>query len=308
MNIWKKIQLLLESNHCMYLLTVVESKGSAPGRVGFKMVVADNAELFGSIGGGIMEYNLVEKAKSLLVAGITKQPLIEQVHKGGTSVSSGMICSGSQIIAFNYLTRDDLLIVSSCTQSPQMLEYSPKGIKPIALDEKPCFLMKFADVWCYRELTSIKPKVHIFGAGHVSLPTSELLMKMGFNVFLYDNRNNLNTFDDNTCVSAKTILDYRDVLSQLTIDRNDYVLLMTHKFTEDKLLLFQLLDIQVNYLGVLGSHNKISVMFKDLLKKGATQSQLDKVHAPIGLDINSQTTQEIAVSIVAEMIKEKNSV
>jgi xanthine dehydrogenase accessory factor len=56
-------------------------------------------------------------------------------------------------------------------------------------------------------------------------------------------------------------------------------------------------------LGVLGSVNKISVMFNALKSEGFSQSQLDRVHAPIGLNINSQTTEEIAVSIAAEIIK-----
>ena len=305
MKIWHEIKYLLEQGRSLYLLTVVESSGSAPGRVGFKMLVSDCGYLFGSIGGGIMEFNLVEKAKKLLSEKIVDQHIVIQDHRGTSKSSSGMICSGSQTIVFNCLSRDDLMLVSACTQAPVMVEFSPEGIRSTAQDLPEQFLVKFPDVWSYTELinTNAKPVAHIFGAGHVSIPTSELLSSIGFDVRLYDNREELNTWQDNNFVSVKKIIDYQNVLNQIDIEEQDFILLMTHKFTEDKLILTQLLDIKCQYIGVLGSQNKIKVMFDALLKVGVEQKQLDTIYAPIGLDINSKTIQEIAVSIAAEIIK-----
>lgn len=306
MNIWHEIKKQLEQGCSLYLLTVIQSEGSAPGRRGFKMMVAENGTLYGSIGGGIMEFNMVEEAKALLAKGVIQQHTYHQVHRGEAQASSGMICSGSQTIGFNYLTRDDLMLVSACVDNPQTLEFNAQGIKSIDSDDGEYCDIKFKDVWCYSESINQKPKAHIFGAGHVSVPTSKLLTELGFSVHLYDNRDAINTFEDNQQVDAKSLIDYKQVLSQTEINERDYVLLMTHKFTEDKLLLSQLLKLSVKYLGVLGSVNKITVMFKALLNDGFTQAQLDSVHAPIGIPIQSQTTQEIAVSIAAEIIKFKN--
>lgn len=309
MKIWQEIKNQLEQGCSLYLLTVVESKGSAPGRVGFKMLVSDSSYLFGSIGGGIMEFNLVEKAKQLLKDNAIDNHIVYQDHRGSSKSSSGMICSGSQIVAFNHLSCDDLMLISACTQTPVMIELGPAGIRSIALDAPECFSVKFSDTWSYTELanTNNKPKAHIFGAGHVSAPTSELLTCIGFDVCLYDNREELNTWQDNDCASVKKVIGYKDILGQVNIRNQDFVLLMTNKFTEDKLILTQLLGLDSKYLGVLGSKNKIQVMFEALLKAGFKQKQLDNVHAPIGIDISSQTTQEIAISIVAEIIKTNNS-
>ncbi len=308
MKIWHEIKHLLEQGRSLYLLTVVQSTGSAPGRVGFKMLVSDCGYLCGSIGGGIMEFNLVEKAKKLLNDNIVDHHFVIQDHRGTSKSSSGMICSGSQIIVFNHLSRDDLMLVSACIQSSVMVYFSPKGIRSVAQNTAEGFWVKSSDVWSYSELinTKIKPKAHVFGAGHVSLPTSELLSSIGFDVCLYDNREGLNTLQNNNFVSFKKIIDYQQVLQQVNIEKEDFVVLMTHKFIEDKLILSQLFDLECQYIGVLGSKNKIKVMFDGLIKSGVEQAQVNNIYAPIGLDIHSQTTQEIAISIVAEIIKVRN--
>lgn len=304
MNIWYEIKEQLEQGRSLYLLTVIQSEGSAPGRRGFKMLVADNDTLCGSIGGGMMEFNMVEEAKALLTKGIVQQHTYHQVHNGGSKSSSGMICSGSQTIAFNHLTRDDLTLVRACVDNPQTLEFNHQGIQSIDAEEYCKINSK--DNWYYSETINQKPTAHIFGAGHVSVPTTKLLTELGFSVSLYDNRDEINTFEENHYTDTKSIIDYQQLLKQVKICENDYVLLMTHKFTEDKLLLSQLLNLPVKYLGVLGSINKIEVMFKALFNEGFTQDQLDSVHAPIGIGIHSQTTQEIAVSIAAEIINQMN--
>lgn len=309
MKIWNEIKKQLEQGCSLYLLTVVESTGSAPGRRGFKMLVTDSGFLFGSIGGGIMEFNMVEIAKEFLLDGLIQNQIIVQDHHARSNASSGMICSGSQTIAFNHLSHIDLKWVDSCFSKPVLLDFNENGVHPTDVENEPLFSMNNTDIWSYTEWVNLnnQSNVHIFGAGHVSLPTSELLLKLGYSVLLYDNRENLNTFNDNKSVSAKKQIDYQHVLKSVNICDNDFILLMTHKFTEDKLILTQLLDLNCKYLGVLGSKNKIKVMFDALLNSGFKQEKLDRIHAPIGLDINSQTTEEIAISIVAEIIQTNNS-
>jgi xanthine dehydrogenase accessory factor len=99
------------------LLVVAESSGSSPGRQGFKMVVASD-ELYGSIGGGMMEVKLVEEAKLKLQNLEFKidSELTEQVHRKNSSNRSGMICSGKQIVIFRKLTKYDLRTVCKIVQ------------------------------------------------------------------------------------------------------------------------------------------------------------------------------------------------
>ena len=306
MNTWQTIQQFLKCRHKLYLLTVIKSEGSAPGRRGFKMIIADNGTLYGSIGGGIMEYNLVEKAKSLLNSKIERSFIIEQVHHGKAESSSGMICSGSQVIAFTPLNEKHNKLIEQCDNSQKILKISHEGITLLKANEVIVTEILSKNDWLYTELLTVKLVFHIFGAGHVSFPTSELLDKLGYKVYLYDNRDNINTFSENNHVFSKEIINYNNIFASVKIAQNDWVLLMTHKFTEDKLLLSQLLKLGVQYLGVLGSKNKIKVMFNALLNDGFKQRDLDKVYAPIGLAINSRTIEEIAISIVAEIISIRN--
>jgi len=82
---------------------------------------------------------------------------------------------------------------------------------------------------------------------------------------------------------------------------------MTNKYTDDKLVLSKILRNNYKFIGVLGSIAKLDTMWKVLLKEGFTKDELDTVYAPIGLPIKSETPEEIAVSIAAQIIQVKNN-
>lgn len=307
MNIWEKIQSYLINGHHLCLLTVIQSRGSSPGRRGFKMVVVDNGNLYGSIGGGLMEHNLVELAKENLQKKNYKPFLKPQTHNKKSKNSSGMICSGSQTISFNYFDSSHLTLIEQLLSQAFMIELSSGGFSIIETCQEQETVINSEVDWSYSETIISKTRLHLFGGGHVSLPTSELLTKLGFEVLLYDNRAHINTFQENQFVDSKHIIDYQNGVDCLNFKADDYVILMTHKCAEDMLILSQVIDKKLKYIGVLGSKNKIKLMFNHLLEKGFCKDKLENVHAPIGLPIKSQTTEEIAVSIAAELIQFKNS-
>jgi xanthine dehydrogenase accessory factor len=108
LELWKFVAARLTRGEGVVLLVVAQSSGSSPGRHGYKMAVAESGELIGSIGGGVMEVNLVEESRRLLslppaVAGGSW----EQVHRPDVANASGMICSGKQTVIFRLLTRND---------------------------------------------------------------------------------------------------------------------------------------------------------------------------------------------------------
>ena len=100
---WQFIQQKLEQDQSVYLLTVIQHKGSSPGRQGFKMVVADDHEIYGSIGGGIMEYNLVELCKEILNSKEPAPFVKHQIHKGKIVDGSGMIRTNCHILPFKQI-------------------------------------------------------------------------------------------------------------------------------------------------------------------------------------------------------------
>ena len=148
--------------------------------------------------------------------------------------------------------------------------------------------------------------LYVFGGGHVGLALSKIFSNLNFKTVLFDNRSELNTFNENRFANEKHIVDYRSVADLVPEGFNVYVVIVTFAHKSDEQVLEQMLPKNVKYLGAMGSDKKIKTIFDHLTEKGYTKEQLSKVHAPIGLPINSETPAEIAISIAAEIIAVKN--
>ncbi|MBU3713339.1 MAG: XdhC/CoxI family protein [Ferruginibacter sp.] len=312
MQIWEFIHQKLIASHEVILLCVIESKGSSPGRRGFKMAVSSDDDFTGTIGGGIMEFKLVEKAKYLLQNKVDEVSVMEQFHdKEHSSQQSGMICSGSQKIAFVPINHTDFntikVLKESRTDNQKCFQLSPNGIE-MYHDTKNELVYISQNEWEYREVLNQRSVIHIIGGGHISLALSEMMHMLNFYVHVYDDRKDLNTFHENDFADEKHLIDYTTIKSQLKATSSDFVVIMTIGYRTDKLVLKQIIDQSFYYIGMLGSENKIKIMFDELREEGFNSDYLDKVFAPVGINIYSQTTKEIAVSISAEIIKEKNKV
>jgi xanthine dehydrogenase accessory factor len=294
------------------MLYVVDSDGSSPGRKDF--VMAATADLCtGTIGGGIMEHKLVELSRKHLKERSSTVTLRTQFHdKDHDSDQSGMICSGMQRVAILTDLRKHFDAINSCIESltkDQMcqIEISPQGFFYFPGAERMNeFLFVNEDSWRYVCSLGWRSRLHIIGGGHVSLALSEIMSKLGFYVIVYDDRQDLNTFQDNHAVSEKHLVDYNNINNHVTTTAEDYLAIMTIGYRTDKVVLRQLLDKPCRYLGMLGSAAKVEQLFTELRGEGISSLQLDKVHAPIGLQVHSKTSVEIAVSIAAEIISEKN--
>ena len=312
MDVWKFILDKLSSAQQLILLYVLESEGSSPGRQGFKMAVAADGDFFGTIGGGIMEHKLVEKAKTMLQQDEMVVLLMRQHHdKEHTTDQSGMICSGSQLNAFIPLSSSDKKNIEAIVQDGQLIiQLSPKGLNIQDLTPKDKnFSLQFQSEqdWMYSEKINQRPVIHIIGGGHVSLALSELMCFLGFYSKVYDDRPELNTILQNFFANEKVIIPGYEQLGKYINDcKNDYAVIMTLGYRTDKIALQQLLNKDFFYLGMLGSEHKIETLFSELKSEGISSESLKKVFTPIGVNIYSKTTPEIAVSIAAEIIREKN--
>ena len=314
MELWKFIHTKLSQDKTVYLMTVIQHKGSSPGRQGFKMVIANDNEIFGSIGGGVMEYNLVELCKELLQGENPQSFIKHQIHKGTIVDGSGMICSGEQTVVFYPLKKSKLstierILTGYAENKSGVLSINPEDFTFVINDELSTtynYMHTSESNWSYNEFLNKKDIVYIIGGGHVGLATSKLLSQLGFYVIVFDDRTHLNTFEENSYADEKSIIDYKDVSESIPESNSAYVAIMTNKYTDDKLALSKLIGKKYKFIGVLGSKAKLKLMFEVLQKEGITQNQLDKLHAPIGLHIYSQTPEEIAVSIAAQIIEIKN--
>jgi xanthine dehydrogenase accessory factor len=307
MELWAFIKEKMLLGQALILLYVLDSEGSSPGRKGFKMAVAEDDTFIGTIGGGIMEHKLVEKAKAILRAGEKKVLLLRQHHdKEHTKDRSGMICSGSQLNAFIPLSGSELQIIADLDASEKLnIQLSPNGI---AVTELPAKGLEYKDDdnWVYTEPIKCQPVIHIIGGGHIGLALSELMSFLGFYIKLYDDRSDLNTIVANSFADEKYFVNYDDIAGYFRQAEDDYIVIMTIGYRTDKLVLKQLAGQRYQYLGLLGSDHKIKTLFEELSNEGFPADVLNKIHTPIGLNIFSKTAKEIAVSIAAEIIKEKN--
>jgi xanthine dehydrogenase accessory factor len=147
------------------------------------------------------------------------------------------------------------------------------------------------------------PILYIFGGGHVSAQIIPLASRVGFKVEVIDDRPEFADpakFPDAAKVHQ---IPFEGVLGKIPVDESSYLVIVTRGHIHDKTVLEQCLRTKARYIGMIGSRRKKAMIYERLLEEGFTKSDLDRVHAPIGLDIGAETPEEIAVSIVAELIQ-----
>ncbi len=320
--LWQFIEKKLETQHRLMLLLVAESSGSSPGRQGFKMAVADDHQFHGSIGGGIMEVKLVELAKDFLMEEILLPKIKKQIHrKNEPRDQSGMICSGEQTIIYFALDSHHL---SEVLKIIDVLGQYKSGLLNISyVNHKLDFSVMKATLrsgsfhfekvdekeFTWQEVIGYKQQLFIVGGGHCSLALSELMSRFDFYIHVIDDRPDLNTLTQNVFAHEKYVIEQYDMIGELIPSGPDvYIVVMTLGYRSDFTVLLQLGQKSFAYLGLMGSEAKVNALKEELTKTSFPGFLLEKMHAPIGLKINSHTPEEIAVSIAAELISVKNSI
>jgi len=145
--------------------------------------------------------------------------------------------------------------------------------------------------------------LYIFGGGHVSAQIVPLASRVGFKVEVIDDRPEF--ADPTKFPDAAKVHRYpfEGLLGEIPVDESSYLVIVTRGHIHDKTVLEQCLRTKARYIGMIGSRRKKAMIYEKLLQEGFTQKDLDRVYAPIGLDIGAETPEEIAVSIVAELIQ-----
>lgn len=181
-----------------------------------------------------------------------------------------------------------------CTENPI------KGLKlqPFQVDDGPA-------VEILLEPVEPDPTLYIFGAGHVAEAISPLGKMADFKVVIIDDRPmfaNPKRFPE---ADEVLVEPFEGVFDKLQINSQSYVVVVTRGHLYDGEVLEQAIQANAGYIGMIGSKRKIAVLYKGLRDKGIKKEILDRVYAPIGLHIYAETPVEIAISIIAELIKVK---
>jgi len=151
-----------------------------------------------------------------------------------------------------------------------------------------------------------KPRLIVFGGGHIAKPLSEFASRVGFSVTVIDDRPsfaNIGRFPEAEAVICENFEKSFDLINLI---ESDYVVIVTRGHRHDGVVIREVLKHDLTYVGMIGSNRRVNGMMEELLKEGFSKEKLDLVNSPIGLDIGAITPDEIAISIVGQVISFKN--
>lgn len=307
----------IEAGDALALVTVIRVSGSAPRHVGARMLVDAEGKSTGTIGGGRVELETTRAAADVARGAPAHRALHHLVR------DLAMCCGGSMEFFIEPVApsaealRQALALWDARTPALLITPVEGGGPKEIEAVARPgarpprCQLLR--DDRGERLVEPVWPRDRavFFGAGHVTRAVAPLCAGVGFEIVVCD--------DDDTGALSELrqarpawlgqdveSFDIRDVEADLgPLGPGDYAMIMTRDHAVDQAILEQLLCKEsLTYLGLIGSLGKIGRFRKRIEAKGLyTGSAWARLHAPIGLDIGSETPEEIAVSVVAELIQ-----
>ncbi|MPW24553.1 xanthine dehydrogenase [Alkalibaculum sp. M08DMB] len=151
------------------------------------------------------------------------------------------------------------------------------------------------------------PRLIIFGGGHISKPLTELATRIGFLVTVIDDR--ISFANQARFPEAKEIIcnSFEKSFNEITFLKSDFVVIVTRGHSYDGIILREVLQHKLHYIGMIGSTRRVKGMMKELVDEGFPKDILEQVKSPIGLNIGAITPDEIAISIIAELIASKNN-
>ena len=310
---WNYLLETVENKIKAVLMIVAQAVDSSPGREGFKMIVREDGKLMGTIGGGIMERNMVDYARELLSQ--NKSTAIRRLHHSLHTCAdkSGMICGGYQTILFKAVSGSEKDITRRILENLHNNKNGLLSVSPESIgfnedeDQKENFIFNYTndEVWGYKESIGRRDTAYIIGGGHVGLAVSQIMNFIGFHVVVMDHRPEIFQNTANVFADEKIVTSYDKIASFIKEGKYSYVIIVTPQHSGDKDALKAVLNMNLKYLGMMGSRKKIKTLFEEIVAEGFDREKLACVHSPIGLEIEAETPQEIAISIAAEIIKIK---
>jgi len=328
---------LLARGQSFVVATLFDKAGSAPRMAGAKMVVRPDGSLVGTIGGGRLEADAMRAASEVLAA---RRSTLQSFDLTSRDVAgTDMICGGRGEILLDFVDAADPASGAVCQAVLEVLARGDKawlitalgqdlagrqqclvrrdGSLAGRLDVDPALLGKLtagpAKISIHADALDgprllVEPirrqaSAFIFGAGHVSQRIAPLAETVGFRTVVLDDRPEFACRERFPVPTELMVIGRFDALPALAVDEDSYLVIVTRGHLHDRTVLEQALRTRAGYVGMIGSRHKRDALFQALLGAGFGREDLARVHAPIGVDIQAETPEEIAVSIVGEMIK-----
>jgi xanthine dehydrogenase accessory factor len=338
-DIFSKAIAILRSGEDLVLVRITNNKGSTPRSAGAMMVISRNGRIIGTIGGGLVDASAIKKAKEVFQNSLSIISIVDMSAE--EAAGDDMICGGRLEFLCDYIPSNrqtiDMFESSNaaqrtyrkhilCTEFQENGKYM-KAVRRFLIQDgyavqelsaspdiqnrlwemgKAIAGSAFVKIddrnYCIDVLES-NETVFIFGAGHVGKEVAMLAMNVGFRVIVFDDRDefaNENRFP----APAEVIVfgSFDDCFKDFDINEGSYIIIVTRGHVHDKTVLGQALATEAGYIGMIGSRRKRDILYSALLSEGFRNEDLKRVESPIGLPIDTDTPEEIAVSIVGQLI------
>jgi xanthine dehydrogenase accessory factor len=320
---------------------LVETRGSTPQKAGAAMLVYQDGTQAGTLGGGCVEAEVKRRALGLLaenrsevctfqldsdygwddglICGGRMKILVEPVGPGTPTeyferlaelIEQGQGCT--EAIVFDaevsglpapasYLFNSESCLLAGLRTGPDIPPQIGDQLRP--LDRRPTAYAALGVAFL-----PVLPRCRlvIVGGGHVGKAVGDLAADLEFDVWAIDDRPEFVQESRFPRAERRMSGPIDRLLPNVEITPNTYCLIVTRGHGHDQEALFHLADRGARYVGLIGSRRKIKMIFENLAAEGVSREALAKVHAPLGIDIGSQTVPEIAVSICAELVAHRN--
>jgi xanthine dehydrogenase accessory factor len=327
--IWESAAALARERATGALATISRRRGSLPMASDAKMLVTADGKRWGTVGGGCVEADVIEQALAAAVLGAPAS--VTHTLNADLAGDIGLSCGGSAEFFLEPLVANAAMVdlyqsvASAIRQRVPATVYTgvdwsegPRkaariGSDVVTVGEFELPTMTHDDLGVRLDEASQTlieplprlPRVVIFGAGHVGAEIARLACNVGFYVVVIDDRADFADAERLPWAHDVRAEDFRTVLDDFAFDEDDFVLATTRGHRFDANIIERTAASRARYVGMLGSRRKKAVVLTALEKAGVPKEALARVRTPIGLEIGADTPAEIAVSVVAELVKER---
>ncbi|MBN1380742.1 MAG: XdhC family protein [Deltaproteobacteria bacterium] len=327
----------------LVLASIVSIEGSSPRHGGAKMIVDERGKSYGTIGGGAMEATVIREASNALST--KQSCLMRFDLTGEDASAKDMICGGTALVLLDVVeaTSENIAFFRGFQEAVQAdnngcfytlfrgadqavdilgrtlyipgkkstgtYVWQETDLEKVISASKGLSTAEVLSLGAVRVVLDPVRKtetLYCFGAGHVALPAAHMAALVGFRVVVIDDRDefaNRDRFPE--ADEVRVIEDFNHALDGLPIDADSYIVIVTRGHAFDRVVLEQALKTKAGYIGMISSRKKREQIYSALMEEGVSKEALAFVHSPIGIPIGGDTPEEIAVSIVAELIGER---